>query len=71
MEQELRGVNKRNVLIFSECEFDPDSPRTGSTFRLFLSFINACKIYLREKKLRGFSPQANYTDRATAAIRRS
>jgi hypothetical protein len=24
-----------------------------------------------KKKLRGFSPQANYTDRATAACRRS
>jgi hypothetical protein len=25
----------------------------------------------KKKKLRGFSPQANYTDRATAASRRS
>jgi beta-galactosidase/beta-glucuronidase len=28
------------------------------------------KLY-KQKKLRGFSPQANYTDRATAACRRS
>jgi hypothetical protein len=27
--------------------------------------------YELKKKLRGFSPQANYTDRATAACRRS
>jgi hypothetical protein len=26
---------------------------------------------IKETKLRGFSPQANYTDRATAACRRS
>jgi hypothetical protein len=26
---------------------------------------------IKEKKLRGFSPQANYTDRATDACRRS
>jgi hypothetical protein len=28
-------------------------------------------IYKKQKKLRGFSPQANYTDRATDACRRS
>jgi hypothetical protein len=27
--------------------------------------------YKKENKLRGFSPPANYTDRATAACRRS
>jgi hypothetical protein len=26
---------------------------------------------VKQKKLQGFSPQANYTDRATAACRRS
>jgi hypothetical protein len=30
------------------------------------------KLYTKQKKkLRGFSPQANYTDRATAACRQS
>jgi hypothetical protein len=36
--------------------------------------MNGCLQYLTSKlktKLRGFSPQANYTDRATAACRRS
>jgi hypothetical protein len=28
-------------------------------------------LYLKKTKLLGFSPQANYTDRATAACRRS
>jgi hypothetical protein len=32
------------------------------------SSINRDKIFFRNK-LRGFSPQANYTDRATAACR--
>jgi hypothetical protein len=31
----------------------------------------AWKKQLHKTKLRGFSPQANYTDRATAACRRS
>jgi hypothetical protein len=30
-----------------------------------------CLLGGNKKKLRGFSPQANYTDRATAACRRS
>jgi hypothetical protein len=30
-----------------------------------------CVIILSEKKLHGLSPRANYTDRATAACRRS
>jgi hypothetical protein len=28
-------------------------------------------IYIMKNKLRGFSPQGNYTDRATAVCRRS
>jgi hypothetical protein len=37
-------------------------------------YINIPKLFLRmsnKKKLRGFSPPTNYTDRATATCRRS
>jgi hypothetical protein len=33
--------------------------------------LGITKIIVRIKKLRGLSPQANYTDRATASSRRS
>jgi hypothetical protein len=33
--------------------------------------IDALKIGIKKTKLRGLSPRANYTDRATAACRRS
>jgi hypothetical protein len=33
--------------------------------------LRSYTIYIYLKKLRGFSPQANYTDRATAVCRRS
>jgi hypothetical protein len=40
---------------------------------LFAYLLNSCISYKYKtnKKLRGLSPQANYTDRATAASRRS
>jgi hypothetical protein len=33
--------------------------------------VNKEKTYKQKNKFRGFSPPANYTDRATAACRRS
>jgi 5-bromo-4-chloroindolyl phosphate hydrolysis protein len=35
------------------------------------NLIALAKMMKQKKKLRDFSPQANYTDRATAACRRS
>jgi hypothetical protein len=37
----------------------------------FKPYIMCFHLILLKKKLRGFSPQANYTDRATAACRQS
>jgi hypothetical protein len=45
------------------------SSRTQATEFFMIIFYEAFATY--HKKLRGLSPQANYTDRATASCRRS
>jgi hypothetical protein len=44
---------------------------TKTYFRQYISRQTKTWITLKKNKLRGLSPQANYTDRATAACRRS
>jgi hypothetical protein len=43
----------------------------GSRWILYLAELDTDTFTHHKKKLRGFSPQANSTDRATAACRRS
>jgi hypothetical protein len=65
---------KQTTGVF-ECltAFTSKTGRNCGTYKYFLglcvqTFVDFFTIYL---KLIGFSPQANYTDRATAACRRS
>jgi hypothetical protein len=39
--------------------------------QLVMQFCSISSDTVKKNKLRGFSPQTNYTDRATAACRRS
>jgi hypothetical protein len=46
--------------------------QTGRNFRtFFMEHIHTIRVSKKKKKLHGLSPRANYTDRATAACRRS
>jgi hypothetical protein len=62
-------TTKREAVHLPVSEFLQDS----ITFYEILNFIVVIKTsnIKQTNKLRGFSPQANYTDRATAACRRS
>jgi hypothetical protein len=52
-------VNKKEIL------------RTVSNNDIYCSSDKVGIVYISKTKLRGFSPQTNYTNRATAACRRS
>jgi hypothetical protein len=57
-------------ILYSHCRRkDCQGPATLSTLTLFTN--RAARSLIKKKKLHGLSPRANYTDRATAASRRS
>jgi hypothetical protein len=60
-----------NGKIFALPEIEPLFVQSVAISARRLMFILKNYIYKLKTKLRGFSPQANYTDQATAACRRS
>jgi hypothetical protein len=69
--RKFQGVQKfiiqhaTSVDILSELRSQEILEGISPTYEVLMDLI------FYKKKLRGFSPQANYTDRATAACRRS
>jgi hypothetical protein len=68
---ENRKQSKNRVVIYQYRQFKQLRSDVMNNFSVTLSYGRSVEPTTKQNKLHGLSPRANYTDRATAACRRS